>query len=415
MSKPNFSPETLMMSHGYTPAWSEGSIKPPVFLTSTFVFESAEKGKEFFDIQCGRKQATPSTGLIYSRMNNPDLQILEERLALWDKADGCASFESGMAAVSTVLLSECIPGDLILHSNPLYGATHFFIKHYLKNLGIESVGYWPDQTKEEIIDLVEATGVANRLRFVFVESPANPNNALYDIEVANAVRGHFALKYDVPTKLGVDNTYMGPLWSQPLKHGADYSIYSATKYIGGHSDLVAGAVCGTSHVIPKVRKLRSHLGSMANPWTCWMMLRSLETLKIRMEAQARNAEQIAHWLKDHPKVEKVYYLGLLKPGTNQHTIWAKQYDSPGAMMSFDIKGGESECFRFLNNLKLAKLAVSLGSTESLAEHPYSMTHAAIPDADKIKMNVTEKMIRFSVGLENPKDIIWDIGQALEAV
>ena len=416
-------PESLMMSHGYNPSWSEGAVKPPVFLTSTFVFETAEKGKEFFDIICGRKQATGSTGLIYSRMNNPNLEILEGRLAIWDKAEACATFESGMAAISTVLLANLKPGDLILYSNPLYGATHFFIKNYLKNFGIHSVGYWPEQTEAEIIDLVRAEQKQTNslLRMIFVETPANPTNTLYDIEIAKRVADTIAKQSGinalsqplVPVLLAVDNTYMGPLWSQPLKHGADFSIYSATKYIGGHSDLVAGSVCGSKALIAPVRKLRSHLGSMANPWTCWMLIRSLETLKIRMEQQARNAEHVAGFLLGHDKVEKVYYLGYSIG--NQFNIWKNQYSSSGAMLSFDIKGGEAECFRFLNNLKLAKLAVSLGSTESLAEHPYSMTHAAIPQEDQKIMGITEKMIRFSVGLENHEDIIADIEQALNKV
>jgi methionine-gamma-lyase len=402
-----FHPESLMMSHGYNPAWSEGAVKPPVFLTSTFVFDSAEKGKEFFDIQCGRKAPTSSTGLIYSRMNNPDLEILEGRLAIWDGAEACASFESGMAAISTVMLANLKPGDLVLYSNPLYGATHFFIKHYLKNLGIQSIGYWPDQTEKEIISMLENYKGAVYPKMVFVETPANPTNTLYDIRMAKRI----ADKYGA--LVAVDNTYMGPLWSQPLKHGADYSLYSATKYIGGHSDLVAGSVCSSKAMMAPVRKLRSHLGSMANPWTAWMMMRSLETLKIRMEAQAKNAEHVAGFLLGHAKVEKVYFLGYSTG--QQFEIWKNQYTSGGAMISFDIKGGEAECFRFLNSLKLAKLAVSLGSTESLAEHPYSMTHSAIPQEEQVKMGITDKMIRFSVGLENHDDIIWDIEQALEKV
>lgn len=407
-------PESLMMSLGYNPAWSEGAVKCPIFQTSTFVFPSAEKGKEFFEIQTGKRKPDPSTGLIYSRMNNPDIQIAEERLAVWDGAENCASFESGMAAVSTTLLANLEPGDFVLHTNPLYGATHFFIKTYLAKFGIRSMGYWPDQSLRDIVYNIETTFKypdQPRLKVIFVETPANPTNTLYDISVARQLADGFP--EGKRPLIVVDNTYMGPLWSQPLKHGADISLYSATKYIGGHSDLVAGAVCGSNAEIAKIRKLRSHLGSMMGPNTGWLVLRSLETLKYRMEAQAKNAEHVAHYLKNHPKVEKVYYLGFTEG--KQREIWEKQYTSAGAMLSFDIKGGEAECFRFLNNLKLAKLAVSLGSTESLAEHPYSMTHAAIPQEEQVKMGITDKMIRYSVGLEAAEDLIWDIGQALEKV
>jgi methionine-gamma-lyase len=211
----------------------------------------------------------------------------------------------------------------------------------------------------------------------------------------------------------VDNTYMGPLWQHPLKHGADLVLYSATKYIGGHSDLIAGAVLGKSKFMKRVRTLRTFLGNMAGPWTGWLLMRSLETLKVRMSKQAENTVEIADFLAKHPKVEKVYYLGHLKEGTSQYTIFKKQLSSAGAMLSFDIKGGEAEAFKFLNHLKLIKLAVSLGSTESLAEHPATMTHSDVSKEDKESIGISEKLIRLSIGVEHPTDIIWDIEQALE--
>jgi len=227
-----------------------------------------------------------------------------------------------------------------------------------------------------------------------------------------------ALRYSSDDKkvyLTVDNTYMGPLWQHPLKHGADLVLYSATKYIGGHSDLIAGACCGNQDVINRVKILRTFLGNMAAPHTGWLLMRSLETLKIRMEQQATNAEQVANYLNEHEKVEKVYYLGLIPEGTSEHKIYKRQYNSPGAMLSFDIQGGEKEAFKFIDNLKLIKLAVSLGGTESLVEHPATMTHAGVAPAFREELSITEKLVRLSIGVENHSDLIWDIEQALAKV
>jgi methionine-gamma-lyase len=215
--------------------------------------------------------------------------------------------------------------------------------------------------------------------------------------------------------LAVDNTYMGPLWQHPLDHGADLVLYSATKYIGGHSDLIAGAVSGSLEAMLPVRTLRTFLGNMASPWTSWMLMRSLETLKVRMDQQALNAARVADYLKEHPKVERVYYLGHLTPADASYEVYQKQLSSPGAMVSFDVVGGESDAFAFLDHLKLFHLAVSLGSTESLAEHPYSMTHADVDDQDKIALGITESLVRLSIGVEHADDLIWDIEQALTHV
>ena len=208
---------------------------------------------------------------------------------------------------------------------------------------------------------------------------------------------------------------MGPLWQHPLQCGADLVLYSATKYIGGHSDLIAGAVLGNSELMIRVKTLRTFLGNMVSPHTAWLMLRSLETLKVRMDQQTKNAQEVADYLNNHPKVENVYYLGLLEEGTAKYTTYRKQCSAPGAMVSFDIVGGEKEAFTFLNNLKLMKLAVSLGSTESLAEHPKTMTHAGVDPEQCKQMNITEKLVRLSIGVESTKDLIWDLDQALEKV
>lgn len=410
------SPESLMMTHGYEPEWSEGAVKTPLFLTSTFTFKTAEEGKSFFELAYGlrEKEQREQLGLIYSRINNPNLEILENRLCLWDRADECAVFESGMSAISTTLLEFLSPGDVLLFSSPTYGGTDHFINHFLKKIGVESIGFYPHQTKSEIIQLIEEKGLAHRLSHIYIETPANPTNDLVDIKMCKEIANHFSSP-EKEIKVSVDNTYMGPLWSNPLQHGADLVIYSATKYIGGHSDVIAGAVLGNAELIKRVKTLRTFLGNMASPHTCWLLLRSLETLKIRMEQQAKNAMDVAQFLETHSAVEKVHFLGKLDKSSRYYQIFKEQYNSSGAMISFYIKGGEKEAFQFLNQLKLIKLAVSLGSTESLVQHPASMTHAGVCPELKKKIGIKENLIRLSVGVENSRDLIWDINQALSVL
>ena len=410
-------PESLMMTYGYKPSLSEGAIKCPIFQTSTFVFQTAEEGKAFFEVAYGHrsKHEGEELGLIYSRINNPDLEILENRLSLWDEAEACAVFESGMAAITTVLLAFLKPGDYVLMSSPLYGGTDHFIKKILPQFGIHSITFGVGQRKEDIIAAIDAQGLGAKIALVFAETPANPTNDLIDIAMCKAIAQH----YSAPEKeiyVAIDNTYMGPLWQHPLKHGADLVLYSATKYIGGHSDVIAGACLGSASLMAHVRGLRTFLGNMASPNTGWLLLRSLETLKLRMDAQAKNAVVVASFLNLHPKVEKVYYLGNLTPAAGRaYEIKQAQCLSDGAMIAFDIKGGEPEAFAFLNALQLIKLAVSLGSTESLAEHPATMTHVDV-DADlKKELGISEKMIRLSVGVEHPDDIIQDLSQAFDKV
>ncbi|MCK8524157.1 cystathionine gamma-synthase family protein [Aquimarina sp. D1M17] len=416
MEKHDFNPESLMMTYGYKPELSEGAIKCPIFQTSTFVFKTAEEGKAFFELAYGLREKSPKEelGLIYSRINNPNLEILENRLCLWDKADDCAVFESGMSAISTVLLEFLKPGDLLVYSNPLYGGTDHFIQHFLDKIGVHTIGVMPNQSIKEVTQMIEDSGKADKLAMIYLETPANPTNDIVDIDGF----GNIAKTYSTEDKkvlVAVDNTYMGPLWQHPLQCGADLVLYSATKYIGGHSDLIAGAVLGNAELMIRVKTLRTFLGNMVSPHTAWLMLRSLETLKVRMDQQTQNAQIVAEYLKDHPKVNKVHYLGLLKEGTEAFAIYKKQCSAPGAMVSFDIVGGEKEAFTFLNNLKLMKLAVSLGSTESLAEHPKTMTHAGVDELQRKEMKITDQLVRLSIGVESAKDLIWDLDQALEKV
>ncbi|MFT5860814.1 MAG: methionine-gamma-lyase [Flavobacteriaceae bacterium] len=417
MNPSNMFPESLMMSHGYKPSLSEGAIKCPIFQTSTFVFNSAEQGKRFFEVAYGleEKDEDEELGLIYSRLNNPDLEILENRLCLWDRAEDCAVFESGMSAISTVMMEFMEPGDILLYSKPVYGGTDHFINHFLKKFKIEGIGFMAGDSEQTIIERIEREGKGHRIKMIHIETPANPTNALIDIEMCDRIKKHFSTE-EHSVILSVDNTYMGPLWQHPLKHGADIVLYSATKYIGGHSDVIAGACLGSKELIARVKGLRTFLGNMAGPWTGWLLMRSLETLKVRMDQQACNAEKVADFLNNHPQVENVYYLGnMAKHGTDSDkAIIERQFSSFGAMIAFDVKGGEPEAFAFLNNLKLIKLAVSLGGTESLAEHPQTMTHADVNPEEKVAMNITEKLVRLSIGVENHIDLINDISQAMEA-
>ena len=412
----NMKPESLMMSYGYKPELSEGSLKCPIFQTSTFVFKNAEEGKAFFEVAYGirEKGQDEELGLIYSRINNPDLEILENRLCLWDKADDCAVFESGMSAISTVFMEFLNPGDVLVYSSPLYGGTDHFIHHFLPKYGINTVGFKPNATKEEIIAKIEENGFSDKVAMLYVETPANPTNAIVDLQMLDELKKHYSTD-EKRVLTVVDNTYMGPLWQHPLRFGADLVVYSATKYIGGHSDVIAGAVLGYAEPMKRVKTLRTFLGNMAGPWTGWLLMRSLETLKVRMEQQQQNAIEIAKFLNVHPKVTKVHYLGMIDEESPSYELYKRQHDGPGAMVAFDIDGSEKEAFKFLNSLKLMTLAVSLGGTESLAEHPSTMTHAGVEPEYLKSIGVTSSLVRLSIGVENVDDLIWDVSQALEQV
>jgi len=247
-----------------------------------------------------------------------------------------------------------------------------------------------------------------------IETPANPTNALVDIQgMADLIHG-MGTGARRPIVM-LDNTFLGPLWQHPLEHGADVVIYSATKFIGGHSDLIAGACLGSAEMLQPIRVLRTFMGTMAGPWTGWLLMRSLETLKMRMTAAMKNARYVADFLDDHPKVTSVYYLGLLRESDAMFEVYRRQCVGPGSLIAFEVKDGEAGAFRFLNALQLVKLAVSLGGTESLAEHPGTMTHADVPPDDQMRMGVTPAMVRMSVGVEHYSDILADLEQALEAV
>ncbi len=410
-------PETLALSYGFDPFLSEGAVKPPVFLTSTFAFHKAAEGKQFFAWAHGEggPRSKYNMGLIYSRLNNPNLEIFEDRVALWEGMKDAYSFSSGMAAISTTLLATHRPGDEMIICAPVYGGTDGFAHHFLREFGVTAhfirAGIDAPAQAEKLIN--------PRTRSIFVESPANPNNRLTDIGALKALAQRLApAPADGSSRILVivDNTMAGPVFAHPAKVGADIVLYSATKFIGGHSDVVAGvALANDPAILSAIANHRAMLGGMPNPYTAWLLTRSLETLKIRAEKAQANAITVADFLVAHPKVRKVNYLGLLKAGDPEHAIYLKQQSGPGSLISFYIRGGEKEAFAFLDSLKLFRLAVSLGSTESLAQHPAAMTHSGLTPEDKARGEITDDQIRLSIGIEHPDDLIWDLDQALAQV
>jgi len=405
-------PSTLMMGYGYDPSLSEGALKPPIFLTSTFVFESAAAGKRHFEGVTGVRPGG-AEGLVYSRFNGPDQEILEDRLGLWEDAEDALSFSSGMSAIATVLLANVRPGDTIVHSAPLYAATETLIGKILGRFGVHWLDFPAGASRQEI-DAVLGRASGGRVPLIYLESPANPTNALVDIE---AVRASCDAIFDPANRplIVIDNTFLGPLWQQPLKHGADLVIYSLTKYAGGHSDLVAGGAVGSKAAINPVRAMRNTIGTITDPHSAWMLLRSLETLEIRMMRAGDNAARVCAFLREHPKVEHVGYLGFLEEGGSQADIYRRHCTGAGSTFSLYLKGGEAEAFAFLDALRIAKLAVSLGGTETLASHPAGMTHLSVPPARKAALGIGDNLVRISIGIEDPDDLIADMDQALKAV
>jgi methionine-gamma-lyase len=406
-----------MMSFGYTPEWSEGSVKPPIFQTSTFVFKTAEEGKRFFEVAYGKSElnAKEEIGLIYSRINNPNMQILEERLAVLEGSESAAAFESGMSAISTTMLSYLKPGDILIYGNPVYGGTHHFITHFLKDIGVKILPFSSETKTQEIITKLETSEYSGNVKMIYFESPANPTNSLFDLDELKKLKDEISVKSSNEIMLVMDNTYLGPLWQKPLDFGVDIVCYSATKFLNGHSDVIAGCVMGSKQVIGPIKTLRTFLGSMIAPYTAWLLTRSLETLHLRMAKQGENADKVVNYLMSHKSVKTVSFPGIDTMGEKQNEIFKRQCLGSGAMISFEVFGGEKEAFKFLNNLKLIKLAVSLGSNESLAQHPYSMTHADVPDDIKLKIGINQGLIRLSVGIENAEDIISDLNNAFKEI
>lgn len=405
-------PSTMMMGHGYDPMLSEGSLKPPIFLTSTFVFPNAAAGKRHFEGVTGKRPGG-ADGLVYSRFNGPNQEILEDRLGIWEGAEDALAFSSGMSAIATLFLSMVKPGDTIVHSGPLYAATETLIARILGRFGVHWLDFPAGATREEI-DAVLSKAASGNVALIYLESPANPTNALVDVEAVAASRDAIFKGPNKPP-IAIDNTFLGPLWAQPLKQGADIVVYSLTKYAGGHSDLVAGGVLGSKEHINTIRLMRNTIGTICDPNTAWMLLRSLETLELRMSRAGENAAKVCEFLRSHPKVEHVGYLGFLEEGSRQADIYNRHCTGAGSTFSLYLKGGEKEAFAFLDSLKIAKLAVSLGGTETLASHPAGMTHLSVPDARKQALGITDNLVRISIGVEDADDLIADFEEALKAV
>jgi methionine-gamma-lyase len=416
-------PETQMMGYGYDPSLSEGSLKPPIFLTSTFVFKTAQDGKDFFDFTSGRREpgAGQSSGLVYSRFNNPNLEVLEDRLALWEQSEAAAVFSSGMSAISTALWAYVRPGDVILMSQPLYGGTETLIEKTLPAFGVSAVSFTLGCDRAAVMDaakraVARAAESGGRVCLVMTETPANPTNGLVDLALMREVSEHIGGRQSGgrPPVL-VDNTFLGPVFQRPLAHGADLVMYSLTKYVGGHSDLVAGGIAGTREVVGPIKRLRGALGTQLDPNTAWMIMRSMETLSLRMHKSAQNAALVANFLRTHPKIANVNYLGFLAADDPRQAVFKRQCESAGSTFGFAVKGGEAEAFRLLDGLQVIKLAVSLGGTETLISHPASTTHSGLSKQTRDRIGINDALIRISVGIEDADDLIADLGKALNAV
>ena len=410
-------PQTLMMSYGYDPKLSERAVKPPLFLSSTFVFETAEDGARFFDITSGRVRpgANEASRLVYSRFNNPNLEMLEDKIALLDGAEDALVFSSGMSAIGTVALAFLKPGMSVVISKPIYGGTSSMFASLIPNLGIHVV---PMTDGMSVAGITEALNEASRhgpLGMVLVETPANPTNTLVDIGLVAGQCQQHGMRDGHRPVLVVDNTFLGPLYQPAISFGADLVAYSVTKYMAGHSDLVAGAVAGNAELVQTVRKMRGLLGTQLDPHSAWLIGRSLETLSLRMDRANQSAKLIAEFMREQPIVEDVNYLGFLEPGSAEAKLFAKQCKSAGSTFSFTVKGGREQAFKVLNRFQLIKLAVSLGGTESLVCHPASTTHSGIPAKEREELGITEGNIRLSIGIEDPNDLLADLEQALKVV
>lgn len=409
-------PETMMLGYGYDPLLSEGSVKPPVFLTSTFVFKTAEEGRDFFDYTSGRKEPPSggTSGLVYSRFNHPNSEIVEDRLAIYEETEACILFSSGMSAIATAVLAYARPGDVVLHSQPLYGGTETLISRTLAGFGIGAVSFSDGVDEDAVRKAASEAAAKGRVSIILVETPSNPTNSVIDVALMRTIADELGDKHGHRPVVMCDNTLLGPVFQRPVGLGADLSLYSLTKYVGGHSDLIAGAVMGSKALTKPIKALRGAIGTQLDPHSCWMLGRSLETLSIRMERANANGRLVAEFLRDHAKVKKVHYLPFLPEDTPAARVFREQSSGAGSTFSFDIVGGQKAAFEFLNALLVFKLAVSLGGTESLASHPAAMTHSGVPIEVRERIGVLDSTIRLSIGVEHPDDLIADLAQALAA-
>ncbi len=403
-------PSTAVLTRGFDPRLSVWSARPAVFRTSTYVFPTPEAAERAFDITSGREQLQPGENsyLIYSRFNHPNAEILEDQMApLEENAEWALVFNSGMAALMTSLLSVLKPGDAIVYTVPLYGGTMNMMHQLLEPLGIQTKPVPAGRSME----LDEAILATPNLRAVLIETPANPTMRMTYIKRAALS----AARLDPKPVVMVDNTFLGPVFQHPLTLGADMTIYSATKYLGGFSDLLAGMVLGRD---PGLRQtmfsLRGMFGNILQPDECWILDGRLPTVSLRMNRQSKNAQRIAESLVNRPEVRKVYYPTLFDD-PEQIRIRLSQCDYPGAMLSIELHGGKAAAFDFLRHLRLARNAVSLGGMETLVCHPKTTTHSASPPEEMELAAITDGLIRISVGVEDWRDLLRDFEHALDAI
>ncbi|MDX2154316.1 MAG: PLP-dependent transferase [Bryobacteraceae bacterium] len=407
----NVRPRTAVLTAGFDPSLSVGSARPAVFRSSTYVFSSPEAAERAFDIIGGR--ATPEPGenvdLIYSRFNHPNAEILEDQIVpLEQGAEGAAVFNSGMAAIMTALLAFTKPGDTVVYSVPIYGGTQHLIEDFLTPWGIRGVAARAGRGDELDRAILESENVA----VVLLETPANPTLVMTDLNRAAETVGRRAGRRPV---MMVDNTFLGPAFQHPLALGADIALYSATKYLSGFSDMIAGvALAKDREMIRKMKAKRGLFGNILQPDECWMLDTRLPTVALRMNRSSKNAQRIAEGLQGHPAVGKVYYPTLFED-VEQRRIYASQCDFPGGIISLDLKGGKAAAFEFQRHLKIARTAVSLGGVETLVCHPKSTTHSGFSAEEFEIAGVTDGLIRISVGIEDWRDLLADFEHALNKV
>ena len=373
-----------------------GTLAMPIYQTSTFIFDSAEQG--------GRRFALEEAGYIYTRLGNPTTTVLENKIAALEEGEAGIATSSGMGAISSTLWTVLKTGDHVVTDKTLYGCTFALMNHGLTKFGVE-VTFVDTSNLDEVKNAMKAN-----TRVVYLETPANPNLKIVDLE------GVCKIAHTNPNTLViVDNTFATPYMQKPLKLGVDIVVHSATKYLNGHGDVIAGLIVTNKELADQIRfvGLKDMTGAVLGPQEAYYIIRGLKTFEIRMERHCKNARAIADFLNKHPKVEKVYYPGLeTHPG---YEIAKKQMKDFGAMISFELKGGFEAGKTLLNNLSLCSLAVSLGDTETLIQHPASMTHSPYTKEEREVAGITDGLVRLSVGLENVEDIIADLEQGLEKI
>ncbi|MBD3770296.1 MAG: methionine gamma-lyase [Rhodobacterales bacterium] len=385
-------PATRAIHHGYDPAKNDYALTPPVHLTSTFAFPDAETGGALF--------AGEAEGHIYSRISNPTVALLEDRLASLEGAEAGLATASGMGAISSLMWTLLKPGDEIITDETLYGCTFAFMRHGLARFGITI-------THIDLTDPANLSAAINdKTRIVYFETPANPNMRLVDI------RETARIAHQAGALVVVDNTYSSPLLTRPIELGADFVVHSATKYLGGHGDLVAGAVLGRAEAIKEVRLIgvKDMTGSAMSPFTAMLVMRGLKTLQLRMARHCESGQKVAEWLEAQPGVEAVYYPGLASHP--QHELAKRQMDGFGGMIAFELAGGYDAGIAMMNRLQLIRRAVSLGDAETLIQHPASMTHSTYTEEERLEHGISNGLIRLSVGLEDVEDILADLEAAL---